>query len=243
MVYTKKENKMEIFKVKNQVEGGALAFDLLKKAVDEGAKTLGLATGSTPLEFYKQIRKSDIDLSEITSINLDEYVGLDSENEQSYHYFMTEQLFNHKSLKAHYVPNGMAQDLQEAVKNYDRLIEEHPIDFQILGIGRNGHIGFNEPGTAFSTKTHVVDLDASTIEANARFFEDVSQVPRQAISMGIASIMSAKQIILMAYGSEKADAIYKTVHGPVTEEVPATVLQNHDNVVLIIDEAAASNLK
>ncbi|WP_161980165.1 glucosamine-6-phosphate deaminase [Streptococcus sp. S784/96/1] len=234
---------MEIFKVKNQVEGGALAFDLLKKAVDEGAKTLGLATGSTPLEFYKQIRKSDIDLSEITSINLDEYVGLDSENEQSYHYFMTEQLFNHKSLKAHYVPNGMAQDLQEAVKNYDRLIEEHPIDFQILGIGRNGHIGFNEPGTAFSTKTHVVDLDASTIEANARFFEDVSQVPRQAISMGIASIMSAKQIILMAYGSEKADAIYKTVHGPVTEEVPATVLQNHDNVVLIIDEAAASNLK
>ncbi|MFC5630376.1 MULTISPECIES: glucosamine-6-phosphate deaminase [Streptococcus] len=233
---------MEIFKVKNQVEGGALAFDLLKKAVDEGAKTLGLATGSTPLEFYKQIRKSDIDLSEITSINLDEYVGLDSENEQSYHYFMTEQLFNHKSLKAHYVPNGMAQDLQEAVKNYDRLIEKHPIDFQILGIGRNGHIGFNEPGTAFSTKTHVVDLDASTIEANARFFEDVSQVPRQAISMGIASIMSAKQIILMAYGSEKADAIYKTVHGPVTEEVPATVLQNHDNVVLIIDEAAASKL-
>lgn len=233
---------MEIFKVKNQEEGGALAFSLLKKAVDEGAKTLGLATGSSPLEFYKQIRESDIDLSEMTSINLDEYVGLDSENEQSYHYFMAEQLFNHKIFKAHYVPNGMAQDLQEAAKDYDRLIEEHPIDFQILGIGRNGHIGFNEPGTAFSTKTHVVDLDASTIEANARFFEDVSQVPRQAISMGIASIMSAKKIILMAYSSEKADAIYKTVHGPVTEEVPATVLQNHDNVVLIIDEAAASKL-
>lgn len=233
---------MDIFIVKTQEEGGALAFELLKKAVGEGAKTLGLATGSTPLAFYKQIRESDLDFSEMTSINLDEYVGLDAQSKQSYHYFMVEELFNHKPFKAHHVPNGMATDLEEATKDYDRLIEEHPIDFQILGIGRNGHIGFNEPGTAFTIKTHVVDLDASTIKANARFFEDESQVPRQAISMGIASIMSAKKIVLMAYGSEKADAIYKMVHGTVTEDVPASVLQNHDNVVLIIDEAAAEKL-
>lgn len=233
---------MKIIIVKDQVEGGKVAFDLLKEALASGAKTLGLATGSSPLEFYRQIRASGLDFSNVTSINLDEYVGLSPDSEQSYHYFMAEQLFNHKPFKATYIPNGLAKDLQEAVDAYNRMIEEHPIDFQILGIGRNGHIGFNEPGTAFTSKTHVVDLDDSTIEANARFFEDKSQVPRQAISMGIASIMSAKQIVLMAYGAEKADAIEKTVHGTVTEEVPATVLQNHANVTLIVDEAAAGKL-
>lgn len=233
---------MKIIIVKDQVEGGKVAFDLLKEALASGAKTLGLATGSSPLEFYRQIRASDLDFSNITSINLDEYVGLSPDTEQSYHYFMAEQLFNYKPFKASYIPNGLAKNLQEVVDAYNRMIEEHPIDFQILGIGRNGHIGFNEPGTAFTSKTHVVDLDDSTIEANARFFEDKSQVPRQAISMGIASIMSAKQIVLMAYGAEKADAIEKTVHGTVTEEVPATVLQNHANVTLIVDEAAAGKL-
>ena len=233
---------MKIIIVKDQVEGGKVAFELLKEALASGAKTLGLATGSSPLEFYRQIRASDLDFLNVTSINLDEYVGLSPDTEQSYHYFMAEQLFNHKPFKATYIPNGLEKNLKEAVDAYNRMIEEHPIDFQILGIGRNGHIGFNEPGTAFTSKTHVVDLDDSTIEANARFFEDKSQVPRQAISMGIASIMSAKQIVLMAYGAEKADAIEKTVHGTVTEEVPATVLQKHANVTLIVDEAAAGKL-
>lgn len=233
---------MKIIQVKDAIEGGKVAFDLLKEALDKGASTLGLATGSSPIEFYKAIVASDLDFSNLISINLDEYVGLSATDEQSYHYFMDQHLFKAKPFKASYVPNGQVEHLQDAVDEHNRRIEENPIDFQILGIGRNGHIGFNEPGTPFTEKTHIVELDESTIEANARFFEHIDQVPRQAISMGIASIMSAKQIVLMAYGAEKADAIYKTIHGPITEELPASVLQNHANVTLIVDEAAAGKL-
>lgn len=234
---------MKIIRINNQEEGGAIAFTLLKEALKDGAKTLGLATGSSPLSFYQNIVSSDLDLSSLVSINLDEYVGLAATNNQSYRFFMNEQLFQHKPFKVSYVPDGLATNPNDAAKQYDQIIKENPIDFQILGIGRNGHIGFNEPGTSFDSQTHVVNLAQSTIEANARFFTSMDEVPKQAISMGIASIMSAKKIVLMAYGSEKAEAIYKTVHGEVTEEVPASVLQRHADVVLILDQGAASLLE
>ncbi|MCO4573926.1 N-acetylglucosamine-6-phosphate isomerase [Streptococcus infantarius subsp. infantarius] len=233
---------MKVIRVNNQVEGGKTAFALLKEALENGAKTLGLATGSTPLSFYKEIANSNLDFSEMTSINLDEYVGLAADNDQSYHHFMQENLFQYKPFKESYLPNGLAEDLQVEAKHYDQIIEEHPIDFQILGIGRNGHIGFNEPGTPFDMTTHIVDLTQDTIEANSRFFDSMEEVPKQAISMGIHSIMQSKMVVLMAYGKDKADAINQMINGPISEELPASVLQNHPNVVVIVDEAAASEL-
>lgn len=233
---------MKIITINNQEEGGKLAFTLLKEKLAAGAKTLGLATGSTPLAFYKEIVNSQLDLSELTSINLDEYVGLSAENPQSYAYFMQQHLFAAKPFKDIFLPNGLAADLQAEAQRYEELIEEHPIDFQILGIGRNGHIGFNEPGTAFDSTTHVVDLSPSTIEANSRFFDKLEDVPTRAISMGIASVMKSKTIVLMAYGEQKADAIERMVNGSVTEDLPASILQKHPDVVIIVDEAAASKL-
>lgn len=233
---------MKVITVKNQLEGAKIGFDLLKEAMDNGAKTLGLATGSTPVEFYNQIVKSNLDFSDMTSVNLDEYVGLDGSDEQSYRYFMSKHLFNEKPFKENFLPNGKAVDLEAETKAYDQIIAEHPIDFQILGIGQNGHIGFNEPGTSFEETTHVVDLQESTIKANARFFENEEDVPRQAISMGIASIMAAKSIVLMAYGESKAEAIKGMVEGEITEDMPASILQKHADVVVIADEAAAALL-
>lgn len=233
---------MKVIRVNNQVEGGQVAFSLLKDEMAKGAKTLGLATGSTPLSFYEEIRKSNLDFSDMTSINLDEYVGLAADNEQSYRHFMQENLFQYKPFKESFLPNGLVEDLQAETRRYDQVIAEHGIDFQILGIGRNGHIGFNEPGTPFDVTTHIVDLAKDTIEANSRFFVSMDDVPKQAISMGIKSIMASKMVVLMAYGESKADAINQMINGPVTEELPASVLQNHPNVVVIVDEAAASKL-
>ncbi|MBM7643027.1 glucosamine-6-phosphate deaminase [Streptococcus loxodontisalivarius] len=233
---------MKIIRVSSQKEGGQRAFDLLVRAIDGGAKVLGLATGSTPLSLYEEMAASDYDFSDLTTINLDEYVGLAASSPQSYHTFMQERLFQYKSFKASYLPDGQADDLEKAVRDYDQILAAQPIDLQILGIGHNGHIGFNEPGTAFDSKTHLVNLKESTIKANARFFEDEHQVPRQAISMGIASIMAAKKIILLAFGEEKADAIKAMVEGPVTEDLPASILQRHPDLTLILDHDAASKL-
>ncbi|MGT2924477.1 glucosamine-6-phosphate deaminase [Streptococcus caviae] len=233
---------MKVITVKNQEEGGKLVFALLKEKLAAGAKTLGLATGSTPSTFYREIVNSQLDLSELTSINLDEYVGLSADNPQSYAYFMQQHLFAAKPFKDSFLPKGMAADLQAEAQRYEELIAKHPIDFQILGIGRNGHIGFNEPGTAFDSTTHVVDLSPSTIEANSRFFDKPEDVPTQAISMGIASIMKSKTIVLMAYGEQKADAINRMVNGPITEDLPASILQKHPDAVVVVDEAAASRL-
>ena len=233
---------MKIIKVDNQEEGGQIAVTLLKEKLASGAKTLGLATGSTPITFYQEIIKSNLDFSGLTSINLDEYVGLSADNEQSYAYFMKERLFQYKPFKESFLPNGLAEDLEAEAKRYDTIIDQHPIDFQILGIGRNGHIGFNEPGTAFDVTTQVVDLAADTIQANSRFFDSYEEVPKQAISMGIASIMKSKTILLIAYGRDKADAIAQMINGPVTTDLPASILQEHDDVIVIVDEAAASKL-
>lgn len=233
---------MKVYVVNNQAEGAELAFQLLQDKLAAGAKVLGLATGSSPLEFYRLIRESDVDFSDLTSVNLDEYVGLDETSDQSYAYFMQENLFQAKPFKQSYLPNGLAEDVEAETVRYNQILADNPVDFQILGIGRNGHIGFNEPGAPFDGQTHLVDLAPSTIEANSRFFATADQVPKQAISMGIANIMAAKSIVLMAYGAEKADAIQATVEGPVTEQVPASVLQNHPDTVLIVDQAAAGKL-
>lgn len=234
---------MKVIRVENQVEGAKVALEILKEKLAQGAKTLGLATGSSPIEFYKQIIVSDLDLSELTSVNLDEYVGLSEDNPQSYRYFMNEQLFNKKPFKESFLPNGTAEDVEAEVKRYNQVLADHPVDLQILGIGTNGHIGFNEPGTSFDSTVHIVDLEQSTIQANARFFEKIEDVPTQAISMGIRNILDAKSIILFAYGASKAQAIAGTVRGEVTEAVPASALQGHEDVVIIADKEALSLLE
>jgi len=200
-------------------------------------------TPSSPLEFYQQIVESDLDFSNLTSVNLDEYVGLDGDNPQSYRYFMQENLFNKKPFKESFLPRGVKDNAEAEVERYNQILADHPVDLQILGIGRNGHIGFNEPGTPFDSQTHLVELDQSTIEANARFFEKIEDVPTQAISMGIKNILDAKSILLFAYGESKAEAIAGTVEGPVTESLPASSLQNHPDVTIIADAAALSLLK
>lgn len=233
---------MKVIEVANQVEGGQVAFDLLKEKLEQGAKTLGLATGSSPLEFYKLIRESDLDFSDMVSVNLDEYVGLTGEDPQSYRYFMQENLFNEKPFKVSYLPKGNEDTAEEETAHYNEILAQHPVDLQILGIGRNGHIGFNEPGTPFDSQTHLVHLDQSTIEANSRFFEKIEDVPTQAISMGIANILAAKSIILFAYGQSKAEAISGMIKGPKTESLPASALQDHPDVVIIADKEALSLL-
>lgn len=233
---------MKIITVKDNIAGGKKAFELIKEGLDKNYDTLGLATGSTPLSLYEEMTNSTVDFSKVTSVNLDEYVGLDGDNPQSYRYFMNEHLFAKKPFKETFVPNGKASDLQAECLRYDDVIAKHPVDIQILGIGVNGHIGFNEPGADLEGKTSLVHLTESTIEANKRFFDKVEDVPTQAISMGIGSIMEGKQLILMAYGANKADAINEMINGPVTNHLPASVLQNHANAIVIVDEAAAAKL-
>ena len=210
---------------------------------------IGLATGSTPIGVYDQLtewyKKGDLDFSKIHTVNLDEYKGIDAENKQSYHYFMNQHLFSRVNIELQntFVPDGMNENQDEECQRYEKLIAGlGGVDLQLLGLGHNGHIGFNEPGTPFDVTTHIVDLAKDTIEANSRFFASMDDVPKQAISMGIKSIMASKVVVLMAYGEGKADAINQMINGPVTEELPASVLQNHPNVVVIVDEAAASQL-
>lgn len=233
---------MQIIRVANAEEGGKKAFELIKEGMNNGAKVLGLATGSTPETLYKEMTASDVDFTEMTSVNLDEYVGLGGEDEQSYRYFMNKHLFDKKPFKETFVPNGKAEDLDAASAEYEKIIDAHPVDIQILGIGQNGHIGFNEPGTPLDSLTHVVELTESTINANKRYFDKVEDVPTRAVSMGIGSIMKGKKMILMAYGEAKEEAIKGMIDGPVTTDMPASALQNHQDVVIIIDDAAASKL-
>lgn len=231
--------KLEI--VNDEIMGGQCAYQYIAHAMETNTlHVLGLATGSTPLTLYKQMVDSHMNFDHVVSVNLDEYLGLAPNDTQSYHYFMQKHLFQYKPFKHSYIPDGLNGN--NACQAYEEILEAYPVDIQILGIGRNGHIGFNEPGTAFDTPTHIVDLTPSTIEANQRFFEKKEDVPTQAISMGIGSIMKAKQIILLAYGESKAEAIKAMLEGPVTEEVPASILQRHNNVIVIADTKAAQLL-
>lgn len=233
---------MEIIVKENELQAGKAAFAIFEKAIKDGAKVLGLATGSTPLTLYQNWVESDLDCSDLTSINLDEYVGLKPEDPQSYHYFMQKHLFDQKPFEKTYVPDGLASDIPAFCQEYDQLIKDNPIDVQLLGIGRNGHIAFNEPGTPFDIGTHEVKLTENTINANSRFFDNIEDVPKSAICMGTANIMASKKIVLMAFGEQKAHAIKMMVEGPITEEVPASILQKHPDVTVIVDKAAASEL-
>ena len=206
---------------------------------------LGLATGSTPLGIYadlvKKYQEDRLDFSEVCSVNLDEYLGLSGEDPQSYRWFMNHNLFDHINIPKQYtyVPNGLSADPEDECEDYELLIQQlGGVDLQLLGIGRNGHIGFNEPAEDFAEETHVTDLSESTIEANSRFFGENEEVPKQAITMGIGTIMQAKKILLVASGESKAQAIYDTLYGPVSPKCPASILRFHQDVTVIVDEAA-----
>lgn len=239
---------MKIIKVKNNLEAGQYAAAMIKKVINANPKSvLGLATGSSPVTTYQTLilmnQANEISFKTITTFNLDEYLGLDSANEQSYRYFMNNQLFNHVDIDLNntFIPDN--EDVLNPHKYDDLIAKKGGIDLQLLGLGINGHIGFNEPGTSFESLTSIVDLTESTIEANTRFFADKSQVPTKAISMGLKSIMNAKQILLIAKGENKAEAIFHLVEGKITSKWPCSILQNHANVTVIIDEAAASKLQ
>ena len=210
---------------------------------------LGLATGSTPIGMYKQLviwyEKGDLDFAQIKTVNLDEYVGLEPTHEQSYRYFMQNNLFDHVNINPANtnVPDGLVADPQAECDWYNQTIRKlGGIDIQVLGMGHNGHIGFNEPGNAFELETHVVDLSERTIQANARFFASADEVPRQAMTMGIKSIMMAKKILMLVSGEDKAEAVWKAFAGPVTPQVPASILQLPPYVTLVGDKAALSKL-
>ena len=210
---------------------------------------LGLATGSTPIGTYKKLvewcAEGILDFSNVTSVNLDEYKGLSGDNDQSYRYFMNTNLFNHVNINKEntFVPNGLEPDSEKACSEYDAVIERvGGIDLQLLGLGHNGHIGFNEPADEFVKTTQCVDLTASTIEANKRFFEKEEDVPRQAYTMGIQTIMSAKKVLVVVSGEDKADIVVKAFAGPVTPQVPASILQMHPDVTVVGDKAALSKL-
>lgn len=235
------ENYDEISKVASQI--------ILSQIKLKSNSVLGLATGSTPIGMYKNLvemyKNRVIDFSEIITFNLDEYYNLPRNNEQSYYYFMYDNLFNHININKEniHIPNGMTLDIDKECENYEKVIEKYGgIDIQVLGIGNNGHIGFNEPTISFEKETHLVNLRSSTIEANSRFFENIDDVPKKAITMGIGSIFKAKKIMLLAYGKSKANAIYNTVYGDITPEVPSSILQFHNDVVLILDKEAAAKL-
>ena len=206
---------------------------------------LGLATGSSPLGTYRQLiewyKKGDLDFSEVKSVNLDEYKGLPKDNDQSYYYFMHQNFFKDININPEntHIPNGMEPDSEKECSRYNQVISDlGGIDLQLLGLGHNGHIGFNEPDTAFAKMTHCVDLAPSTIEANKRFFASADDVPRQAYTMGIKTIMQARKILLIVSGEDKAQILYDVLNGPITPHVPASILQLHSDVTVVADEAA-----
>ena len=208
---------------------------------------LGLATGSSPLGTYKQLiewyEKGDIDFSNVTSVNLDEYKVLDPNNKQSYRYFMNTNFFDYINIdkKKTFVPDGLEMDTEKATSKYNEIIRNTGgVDLQLLGLGHNGHIGFNEPGEQFEKETHCVDLAQTTIEANRRFFDSEDDVPKQAYTMGIKSIMQAKKIVLIVSGQDKAEILDKALNGPITPELPASILQLHNDVIVVADKAALS---
>ncbi len=232
---------MRVIETKSYAELSRKAANLISAQVlSKPDSVLGLATGSTPIGTYKQLiewyEKGDLDFSEVKSINLDEYVGLTGDHDQSYRYFMNTNLFNHVNIDKSKtnVPSGAAEDLEAECARYDALIESMGgIDLQLLGIGHNGHIGFNEPADSFVVPTHVVELGETTINANARFFSSADEVPKKAVTMGIKAIMQAKKVLLIANGPDKKAIVEKALYGPVTPEVPASILQFHPDLTVV----------
>lgn len=237
---------MKIIVAKNYEEMSARAFEVMAEVVKTNPQAvLGLATGSTPLGLYKNMiedhKKNGTSYKQIKTVNLDEYAGLDESSDQSYVYFMRKNLFDSLDIdrKNTNIEDGTASDRTAECARYNALLHGLQQDIQVLGIGSNGHIAFNEPGTPFGSETHIVDLTESTIKDNSRLFKNIDEVPRQAFTMGLKNIMNAKKILILANGENKAQAVYGLVKGEVTENVPASVLQLHPDCTLVCDEAAA----
>ena len=233
----------------NYDEVSAEAFKVMKEVVKKENCVLGLATGSSPVGLYKEMIKDyeagNTSYKNIRSWNLDEYVGIPHTHEQSYWTFMHENLFNHIDIKEEnvHVPCGEGDDIEQNCKDYEKSMEGVIIDLQVLGIGSDGHIAFNEPGTPFDSLTHIMDLTEQTCQDNARFFDnDINQVPTHAVTMGLASIMRARKIVLIATGANKADAVYGMIKGALTTDCPASILQAHPDVTVVLDKAAAAKL-
>jgi glucosamine-6-phosphate deaminase len=242
---------MKVIIKENYDEMGKEAARIFAAAIRKNPKiVLGLATGSTPISCYRELvrlhKEEGLDFSKVITFNLDEYLGISPEHDQSYRYFMNDNLFNHINInkKNTHVLDGQTKNPEKTCKEYEAAIKAAGgIEIQLLGIGGNGHIAFNEPGSPAKSRTRVVDLTPETIQDNARFFASAAEVPKQALSMGNGSILEAKKIILLANKGNKADAVQKSVEGPVTEKVPASLLQNHKDVVFIVEKEAASKLK
>lgn len=240
-----------IIKENGRVASEAAARVVARLVREKPDAVLGLATGSTPLMLYREMirlhREEGLDFSQVTTFNLDEYVGLEKEHEQSYHTFMWENLFSQINIKAEnvHIPDGMAEDIPAFCAEYERkMVEAGGIDLQVLGIGSDGHVGFNEPTSSFASRTRIKTLTQQTVADNARFFDgDESKVPHHCITMGIGTIMDARCNIMLAFGEGKAEAITATVEGPVAAIMPASILQHHPSAKIFIDEAAASALK
>lgn len=242
---------MKIYKAKDYKDMSRKAANIISaQVIMKPNCVLGLATGSTPIGTYDQLvewyNKGYLDFSEVTTVNLDEYKGLPRTNDQSYYYFMHQHLFDRVNIDPERtnVPNGMEPDAEKECGRYEELIRSlGGVDLQLLGLGHNGHIGFNEPGEAFEKETHCVDLTESTIEANKRFFASADDVPKQAYTMGIKTIMQAKKILIVVNGENKADIVERAFFGPVTPEVPASILQLHNDVTLVGDEEALAKIE
>ena len=240
---------MKIIVVENYEEMSERGAEIIAEVIKANPNaTLGLATGSSPIGLYKRLiskyEQGEISFKDIHTVNLDEYVGLDGDNNQSYRYFMNNQLFNHVDIdKANtHVPSGVAEDMAKECERYTKIIRDNIQDIQLLGLGSDGHIGFNEPGSPFDGHTHIVELEESTIKDNARLFDKIEDVPKSAITMGIADVMQAKSVLLIANGANKAEAVKAMIQGEVTEDCPASILQRHNNVTVIIDKEAAKLL-
>ncbi len=240
---------MKVIITENYEEMSRVAADILIGIVKNNPKAvLGLATGSSPIGTYenmaKDYRENGTSYKEVSTVNLDEYVGLTADHDQSYAYFMRKNLFDNidVDLKNTNLPSGSAKDLQKECDRYNALLESYKQDVQVLGLGSNGHIGFNEPGTPFDSVTHLVDLTENTIKDNSRLFSSIDEVPRQALSMGIKNIMNAKSILVVVSGKNKAVAVKGMVKGEITPNLPASVLQLHPFVTVVCDKDAASLL-
>jgi len=241
---------MKVVIVKNYHEISVRATQLVTKQITKKKNTvLGLATGQTPVGMYRELvkkfQKGELDFSEVVTFNLDEYYGLSPKNPQSYYFFMWNNFFQYINIKKESVHllKGVTENIDEECRQYEHLIQKKGgIGLQILGVGDNGHIGFNEPAIGLNSKTHLVSLSEDTIQANSQYFSDIKEVPRQALTMGIGTIMKAQKIILLASGRKKAHVIEKTINGPVNTEVPATVLQLHNDVIILIDKEAACKI-
>lgn len=245
----RKNKPMNIIITDNYEEMSRKAAEIMADVIKNNPfATLGLATGSTPIGLYEKLiewyRSGRISFQKIKTFNLDEYVGLSGENNQSYRYFMNKNLFDLVDIDKEntHVPCGVADDMEKECERYTKILLETPRDIQLLGLGSDGHIGFNEPGSPFDGHTHIVELAESTIRDNARLFDKIEDVPKSAITMGIADVMQAKSILLIANGSNKAEAVKEMIRGEVSEICPASILQTHQNVTVIIDREAAKLL-